>query len=368
MKTYKLFYSWQTDKQETKKIIREALDKAIAKLKVKGIDIYVDQDTRDRIGTSSIDAEVLKKIEACDIFLADISPVTTIGNSKLVPNPNVIFEYGYAKAKIGMKRCILLASLAEGQKIADMPFDINHDTISSFKELSNLDTLHNWIYKITTYVDEERASSLSKNSCKVRFDNYSIEDTVTPIYKRYYRSNSDLQAHNSKVQYSDDWKDYQLKPFKVSGASVIPMAGSAENRSIVPVNLIFINDGALPLDNCEVTLTFQDNAGARFEESDFKSSSFPSGVHFINDPQEITEKQVFQKLGDVNPDAEKELDRFFLHSLPTENDVTLKWKMTSKTHSQEGVITIHVCPQYKDIMSEGCPEGTIKLADYILDK
>lgn len=367
MKTYKLFYSWQTDKPAAKRMIRKALDNAKSRLLAKGIEIYIDQDTRDRIGTTSIDSEVLKKIEECDIFVADITPVTTTGDSKLVPNPNVMFEYGYAKAKLGLKRCILVASMIEGQKISDMPFDINHDTISNFKEQSDLDNLHHWITKITAYVDEEKSVALSKNNCKLLFKNYSIENTVTPIYKRYYRDHSDLLDINVE-KYADEWKDYKVKLFKASGAFVAPRDGSAENRSIVPVNLLFINDGTLSLDNCEITLTIQDNSGARFEDSDSKSSSFPYGLHLKNDPQEITDKQVFQKLGDVNPGAEKAIDRFFLHVLPSGIDLIINWKITSKSYTQEGLITIHVNPQFRDIQSEECPEKTIIVRDYIIDK
>lgn len=44
--------------------------------------LYVDQDTRDRIGTEKIEASVLQKISDCDIFIADLTPVAEVNVGK----------------------------------------------------------------------------------------------------------------------------------------------------------------------------------------------------------------------------------------------------------------------------------------------
>ena len=77
MAEYRLFYSWQNDRKDTKKIITAALKTAAEILLQDGIVLKVDEDTRERVGKRNIDAEVLEKIRNCDIFLADLTPVIT---------------------------------------------------------------------------------------------------------------------------------------------------------------------------------------------------------------------------------------------------------------------------------------------------
>ena len=63
MRHYTLFYSWQADNQEVKNTIRKSIDISVKELNKRGICIHVDQDTRDRIGTTSIDDEVFAQLE-----------------------------------------------------------------------------------------------------------------------------------------------------------------------------------------------------------------------------------------------------------------------------------------------------------------
>ena len=103
MERYRLFYSWQNDRKETKSVIMSALKNVKDRLAKEGIDLFLDQDTRERIGKRNIDAEVLEKIRKCDIFVADLTPVITYippkeqhDLPKHMPNSNVMYEYGYA--------------------------------------------------------------------------------------------------------------------------------------------------------------------------------------------------------------------------------------------------------------------------------
>ena len=49
MEQYRLFFSWQSDRKDTKKIIKAALKTAKDKLLIDGIDLFVDEDTRELI-------------------------------------------------------------------------------------------------------------------------------------------------------------------------------------------------------------------------------------------------------------------------------------------------------------------------------
>lgn len=158
MAEYRLFYSWQNDRKDIKGIVFNALKSVQAKLKAEGIDLIVDQDTSGRTGKRKIEEEVLKKIENCDIFLADLTPVTSLVKApeehelpKLMPNSNVMFEYGYALRARGENRMIALACLdkQKDEHIEFMPFDVNHDTITPFTDENSLCGLTQWIKKIT---------------------------------------------------------------------------------------------------------------------------------------------------------------------------------------------------------------------------
>ena len=87
--------------------------------------------------------DVIKdKIEKCDIFVADITPIYEF-NNKLSPNPNVLIELGYALKAIGVNRIILVAqNHAQNQDkwdVKDLPFDINHHRILTFNDKSSCD-------------------------------------------------------------------------------------------------------------------------------------------------------------------------------------------------------------------------------------
>jgi hypothetical protein len=74
---------------------------------------------------------LLNKIEECSVFIADLSPISRkidggSGRQKLLPNPNVVFETGYAFAKLAASQIIAVvneSSLGDA-KLDDMPFDI----------------------------------------------------------------------------------------------------------------------------------------------------------------------------------------------------------------------------------------------------
>lgn len=90
-------------------------------------EVVYDESTRDEVGLPHIDRIVEYKIGDCDVFVADVTPVTN-NQGKLVPNSNVMYELGRTYGKHNFQRIIVLA--AEGDwNVKNMPFDINHSTI-----------------------------------------------------------------------------------------------------------------------------------------------------------------------------------------------------------------------------------------------
>lgn len=139
MKEFTLFFSWQSDKNGIKKALSEALDKAVKDLKIKGYKVNVEESTRNTPGSPQIVNTILDKIDSCDIFLADISPICSyqkqLGNglssTKQVPNPNVLMELGYAMSALGLSYTICVAHQGQWNP-NDLPFDINHNRIYQF--------------------------------------------------------------------------------------------------------------------------------------------------------------------------------------------------------------------------------------------
>ncbi len=105
VKSVRVFYSWQSDlpKKSNLNAIREGLAEACKRVEKAqtGIKLVPDEATRDTSGSPNIALKILEKIEASDVFVADVTTVTPPGAERPCPNPNVGYELGYAVATLG---------------------------------------------------------------------------------------------------------------------------------------------------------------------------------------------------------------------------------------------------------------------------
>ncbi|WP_306607239.1 hypothetical protein [Azonexus sp.] len=134
--TRTVFWSWQSDLQTavTKDFIKTALKQALKKvateLQLESADrIELDHDTKGEAGLVEIVTTIFNKIDECEVFVADITPVATISSTtgeKKIPNPNVMIELGYALRELGHQRVITVANLAFGGRPEELPFDLRH--------------------------------------------------------------------------------------------------------------------------------------------------------------------------------------------------------------------------------------------------
>lgn len=129
-KEIRVFYSWQSDLPDktNKAAIRNALQKAKKGLSEK---IVLDEATREMPGSGNIPDSIREKIEASDIFVADITTVLAAEAGRKSPNPNVVFELGYAVAHLGWNRVVMMTNLAFA-KVKDAPFDFDRHRISTY--------------------------------------------------------------------------------------------------------------------------------------------------------------------------------------------------------------------------------------------
>lgn len=130
---YTLFFSWQSDIPGIKQKIITAIQKQAERIVNKiNTQLHIDYATRDLPGSPKIEDAIFEKILNCDFFIADITPVTQVGDKQL-PNVNVSIELGFAIKSLGWDRIILVACNNSDWKTENLPFDINHHRIGTFK-------------------------------------------------------------------------------------------------------------------------------------------------------------------------------------------------------------------------------------------
>jgi len=125
-----VFYSWQSDTAPAanRSLIKDALEGAAKDLgKDTEIDIEprVEHDTAGVPGSPDIGTTIFRKIREADAIVADVTLGLTVDPRGHVPNPNVLFELGYALGTLGEDRIVQVANTAFGD-LKDLPFDIRN--------------------------------------------------------------------------------------------------------------------------------------------------------------------------------------------------------------------------------------------------
>ncbi|WP_072426965.1 TIR domain-containing protein [Chitinimonas taiwanensis] len=136
---FSIFYSWQSDlpDETNRRAIRSALRTASSSVEAEypGLRIALDEATRGEAGSPNIPLTILEKIKTCDAFVCDITTINASASSEYrkTPNPNVLFELGYAVAHIGWGRIVMLFNEALGTFPLDAPFDIDRHRVSTYR-------------------------------------------------------------------------------------------------------------------------------------------------------------------------------------------------------------------------------------------
>ncbi|NLV41024.1 MAG: nucleotide-binding protein [Candidatus Hydrogenedentes bacterium] len=135
-----VFFSWQSDisGDSTTQVIRKCLRVASTELEqTRGngnLLIHQDEATRNLPGSPNIAESILRKIEVADVFVCDITTINRerAAGARPVPNPNVLYELGFAVAHLGWNRIILLFNEAFGNFDNDVPFDLEGQRITRY--------------------------------------------------------------------------------------------------------------------------------------------------------------------------------------------------------------------------------------------
>lgn len=130
MKEFVVFYAWQSDRLErlNRHLVRIALNlaaKNISDDSAVNVRVRIDADTEGVLGHIPVTDTILKKIAACDAFVPDLTFVAVTEADKLVPNPNVMLEYGYALHAKSHSVMIPVMNTVYGPA-EKLPFDMGH--------------------------------------------------------------------------------------------------------------------------------------------------------------------------------------------------------------------------------------------------
>ena len=123
-----IFYSWQSDlpNNTNRGFIDTALRRAIAAIgrdDTAALEPVMDRDTLGVAGSPDIAVSIFAKIASADVFVADVSIINQQENGRPTPNPNVLFELGFAVAELGWENVILVMNDFFGDPSV-LPFDL----------------------------------------------------------------------------------------------------------------------------------------------------------------------------------------------------------------------------------------------------
>ena len=342
--------------------------------------MLLDEDTRGRVGNKDIVRDVLDKIERCDIFLADLTPVTSMykdvenNSTKLLPNSNVMFEYGYAFHCKGENRMISLARLESDEHVENLPFDINHNTLTTFKDANGLKHLVDWIRNIIKDIDKERVLFVPAFDCSLSFtDNLSEKLAIHPKFKKTVygvkRKGGVVKTqekNNTLAQVLNPSKHlYEIAQSinKFYAPTVIKPVSQKTNNSYCAIMLSFFNKGTTALENCNLRIEADDDrvvfARTNVEKTIFLDVLSPSNTL-------VYEKLVSHRVNILNPSDCSLLDMFYLHAPHDIGKFQLFWNMNSKTYQTKGSLEIVVEPDYElHCVENDAKAGTESIEDQI---
>jgi hypothetical protein len=170
----------------------------------------LDQDTRGVPGAPAMVAAILKKIDVCSVFVADVSlTFDRFATQRKSPNPNVLLELGYALKRLGTERVILVLDSTTGRP-EQLPFDLRGNRVITYDSSAD---------------DEQTRGEMTK-----RFDESVrlILETAGPPPDIAPPVHIDLQFSKQRIE--SDRHDYRLHVSVVNQGTTILKDWAADLR------------------------------------------------------------------------------------------------------------------------------------------
>ncbi len=178
-----IFYSWQSDlpNNNNRSFIEECIKKAIKNLSKNDtftVELNIERDTKNTVGTPDIVETIFKKIDRAQVFIADISIINSDYSGKKTPNPNVLIELGYAAKTLGWEKIICFYNTAYG-KIEDLPFDLRQRRLVTY-DLTNKER-STFKHNISKIIENSMLEILNKNLFTNEINDYIKVEIDTEI-------------------------------------------------------------------------------------------------------------------------------------------------------------------------------------------
>lgn len=223
-----IFWSWQSDSDSAanRNFIQDCLEKAGKRVgKASSTIIEVDRDTKGVGGTPNISETILQKIAAADVFVWDASLSTK--SPRPAPNPNVLFELGFAVALLGWQRVIGVFNEVEGAPTS-LPFDLLH---RRWPITYSLRSPPSWPWPISLLVPKDRWLEARKGERDRLVDSLTsaIDQAIKEPKAGFWRSDPDREAarrlwgtlnsawlrdwHEARTNYVQYEEDKWIDPF-----------------------------------------------------------------------------------------------------------------------------------------------------------
>lgn len=368
--SFTVFFSWQSDVPENSDFLRSFIKSSIKKFETtQNVNVLYDEASRSVVGSQKVEEVILEKIRACDVFIADITPITRIETEegeknriKLLPNPNVAFELGYAMHCLPMEQVLIV--LPTGISHGQLPFDFNHNRLIEFDEQTNP-------------MDEEIEKSLAF-CMKTRISQVDVivanpEDKILrPQYKQTKfiaerHKHNDIDSPFASIKQFQESMNQVVTPFRHVNIAKAQVIRKEINHSYSPIHLVIQNNNDGAIDNIDFEV-FCNQKGVSIVENNVKDQfSFVQSLGG-NSLYVVEETNTaIQHVDTMNPQTIFLLDPFYL-KVPYEcENISLEWRVSSRQGSFCGKIEMQVKAEVKDVdfVYDDAKIGNDYLSDYI---
>lgn len=347
-----VFFSWQSDVPKNSELLRSFIKASIKKIvNEQNINVEYDEASRFVIGSQKVDEVILDKIKACDVFIADITPVSKIETNeggktscKLLPNPNVAFELGYAMHCLSMEQ--VLIALPTETPHGQLPFDFNHNRLIEFDEQTN--PMDEEIDRSLSFCLKTYTSLLDVVVCKP-------EDCILrPLYNQTRfiakKNNSvDMGSAYASTRKLQDSISQFVNPFNQVNVPKVQVVHKEINHSYSPIELIIKNNNNVPIDNIEFHVTCTKD-GISMVESNVKepiclAQSLRVNRMYVDEESNTANKRI----DTMNPNTTLFLEPFYIRVPYDCKSITLEWDISSRQGNFKGSIEMQVKAEVKDV-------------------
>lgn len=369
-KSFTVFFSWQSDVPENSDFLRSFIKTSIKNLETPhNVNVLYDEASRSVVGSQKVEEVILEKIRACDVFIADITPITRIETKegekkriKLLPNPNVAFELGYAMHCLPMEQVLIV--MPTGISHGQLPFDFNHNRLIEFDEQTN--PMDEEIEKSLAFCMKTRTSLIdvivANPEDKILRPQYKQTKFVAERLKHY-----DIGSPFASIKQIQETMSQVASPFRQVNIAKAQVIRKEINHSYSPIHLVIQNNNDVAIDNIDFMVICNQN-GVSIVDNNVKDQYRMIHSLRINSLYVVEDTNTaIQHVNTMNPQTIFMLDPFYLKVPYNCESISLEWHVSSRQGSFCGKIEMQVEAEVKDvdIVYDDAKIGNDYFSDYI---